>query len=552
MPILENLKDSKYDDEKGDTKHIRESINSFIQSLGIEKYFQEFNLNFLAKSNSENDYEFDCISVFKNKNKKTYFFFECKNYEDKFSEETKNLAKENTKKFLEKLESYVKNNMYVGNDEIFCIFLFSYHEKTSKSGLEIKATAHYWNKNKISSCKNLNSFLKKLNSRKIDKLVHITPTDNFMQNICSKSRSFSEFQLAFNGKSTFKEINLKNFINLKRLIDKNDILEINGPAGSGKTTIAFYLFGQLEDSVLQIININFWKEINKRFEKDFLLKNKHEKTFWNSQKFKDFLENDKSTKYLIIDEYQRSTPDFFNNFLKKCIKKKIKVILLGDFEQSINPESDNPNKIQNALQKIKMSGASIYTKKLYEVYRLDKIALNEIKYLFYGTQNNSRKTSNYQIEIKENWESFYHCFSAIDYKKHLYCIATIQYFDLSCDYDKRWWPDEHNSLECAYKKMNNREYFLYIREYFSKYIFSPYDVISREIDYMFLYLPKSLNIKKMEYLDFFDKNSQNYLKSQINVLTTRATKGLIIFSENEETKELLKSRLLEVEEKRKN
>ena len=67
--------------------------------------------------------------------------------------------------------------------------------------------------------------------------------------------------------------------------------------------------------------------------------------------------------------------------------------------------------------------------------------------------------------------------------------------------------------------------FLYIPEIRNKYILYPYDVISREIENMYVYIPETITLNEKNQLI---NKSNIYIRflEQLNVLLTRATKKL--------------------------
>lgn len=317
-----------------------------------------------------------------------------------------------------------------------------------------------------------------------------------------------------------------------------DVLRVHGLPGSGKTTLAFYFFGIFENCVMQLINQNFVRLINKRLLNELKnMKNKGNFIYWKSYDVKNHLEKN-AVKFLIIDEYQRSFIKIFKEIIDICKFKKIKVILLGDPEQAIKPSDDSKFMTSELVQYCTKISLSIDKKPLVlkDVYRINLEALKMIQYLFLSNKGLPSNKSSYDIVIYENWDSFYKNYIENIKDNMSCCMCTIQ--NSKFDIDEKW-SEQHNGMILENKDLLNKESFLYQKDYLSKYIFSPYDIISREVGYMYMFLPKSLDIKKMEYHQL----TKNSLESQLNVLSTRGTKKLLIFSENENTLGILKSKL---------
>lgn len=86
---------------------------------------------------------------------------------------------------------------------------------------------------------------------------------------------------------------------------------------------------------------------------------------------------------------------------------------------------------------------------------------------------------------------------------------------------------------------------------FKSSIFTPYELISREVRNIYLYLPKSVTIVNNKIIDqgpeggrFFDeKNNTNFLLNQLYVLLTRATNKVFIYCESKTLNDYFKLRL---------
>ena len=82
-------------------------------------------------------------------------------------------------------------------------------------------------------------------------------------------------------------------------------------------------------------------------------------------------------------------------------------------------------------------------------------------------------------------------------------------------------------------------------------IFTPYELISREVRNIYLFIPKTITIEKGIIIDngfkghrFMDKTTNtNYLLNQLYVIMTRATNKIFIYCENKILNDYLKSRL---------
>jgi hypothetical protein len=101
------------------------------------------------------------------------------------------------------------------------------------------------------------------------------------------------------------------------------------------------------------------------------------------------------------------------------------------------------------------------------------------------------------------------------------------------------------------KESENDKDKLLIDPKFKSSIFTPYELISREVRNIYLYLPKSVTIENGEIIDqgsegdkFLDKTQNiNFLSNQLYVIMTRATNKIFIYCESKILNDFFKSRL---------
>ena len=160
---------------------------------------------------------------------------------------------------------------------------------------------------------------------------------------------------------------------------------------------------------------------------------------------------------------------------------------------------------------------------------------------FYGKKLNEMKGMTLDVVTDTNKEKRYRIFTNQAEKannKIYYGLSEIS----------RLYPSMKTITK---KESENDKDKLLIDPKFKSSIFTPYELISREVRNIYLYLPKSVTIENGEIIDqgsegdkFLDKTLNiNFLSNQLYVIMTRATNKIFIYCESKILNEFFKSRL---------
>lgn len=524
------------------------TINEFIyrnkHSFDFFSELHENNILFnYKKNNSDFDLEIDALSILiphNGSSKNVAIIFELKDF-------TKHIFKNEKSKKIESFICDFKNNLVKYKEKIF-------YEKFSIYGFlifleneNINFTLFSLNNQtpKMLSYKNYSNINNKLNMKKY--YINTNPCEFIEFNI-TKAKDISYYLKCFDSQET--PLSNSELKELSNKIIKSDFIFINGYAGTKKTSLAFYLFGELENSCFLLINKGFYDSLMSG-SKDFnFKKNNYSKIqrffHFHTNNFTSLIndeQNNKKFKYLIIDEYQRCNDETIS-LIKTFTSKGGKIILLGDEHQAINPNSDNLNLKEKLLAISENKGYKVCEHKLLKYYRLPKTKIDFILFLLnLNSQKCKYKTSNIDIKIINDYDSFVKSFK-MNNKIEKSCIVTIQY--LNC-IDKGFYEFEKRGIKLSNSNEPcGKNNFLIDQNMRQKYCFFPYDVISREMEAIYIFLPKDLEYnnskKEFTFLDFF-KDNKKYIKNQLYVLLTRATRKIILLIENESTLNLFQAKM---------
>lgn len=341
-----------------------------------------------------------------------------------------------------------------------------------------------------------------------------------IKNIRDGYNDLKDLVEAYLGQLNFNEITEKNYLDIKSDIDnKTNYIITTGMARTGKTVIAMRILGEYIDSNFIILNKNFYNSLKDIFGamKERFPANKI--TYNNYNEDEKFVEMMEHSSILIIDEAQRLNEGHSELIVNKN-SKNINIIL-GDDCQKINYKQDHG--IAKIKELIENNNSSYRLHEFKESIGLPINVVNSIKYLIYrNTKIDECSLNKYKINIFKEDEKikFIEKFNNDESKKHM---STI-----SVDYDS--WYTAIEGFE-RLKKIKSK-YFL-DQEIVSKYILSPYELISRELDSIYIYLPNMVQFTEEEGIIYSTKKSLNeYLLNQIYVLMTRAKIGCNIYCED--------------------
>ena len=370
---------------------------------------------------------------------------------------------------------------------------------------------------------------------------------------------------AFSGElETFEKTssNLNTIIN--EINNQETRIIVEGPARSGKTILAFSLLKQFSNSILLLMNYHFYKSVkesfhilgikfptNRLFHHDLhkdrregcILKVGDKYTNFN----KEFITN---LDFVIVDEAQRLADLeskkidnlYLSSFdeLTQISTKSNLVVFLGDDNQRINPKFDY------GLDKIRviLKNSNIKFKNLFldETIGIPPNIIDGIKYLLTPTIEKNNSINKFEISIYSDEKKFINDFLANKtYSKH---YATLPGYTLNTVFSSL-------GLELFPYQLSHSDFSYFLnREVSGHFVYSTYELISRELQTVYLIIPSSITYNNENGI--FDINSilnQPYLFNHLYVNMSRATQKLVIFTKNSPLYEYFSARIINLTKK---
>lgn len=375
---------------------------------------------------------------------------------------------------------------------------------------------------------------------------------NEIKLIETTNRDVIECVKAYNGDLDFRNKTEENYIDISRdLNDGVNFILIRGAARTGKTIIAMRVLGNYKNSVFLIMNYYFYVALKEaysildvEFPKNRIyhhdLKHRYNGCWINNLQTKEIIPN---LEFLIVDEAQRLARvpmyiNYYENYSLPGIDEidtiinypnQKHTIFLGDDLQKLNPGYDRG---------FSLIHEKISEKNFREYYFKSTIGipleiLENIRYIL-DIPNGSQvqPTNEFTFVLSKSSSEFVTSFDTDEtIKKHFVCVGLKQTKGQSVIHDERViseYPQELKDKEYPY--FFNDE----IKPYF---LLSTYEVISREIESVYLYLPEIIEYDlEQDSIRFSDDRKlvhTEFLINHIYTLMTRATLKLTIFCENE-------------------
>lgn len=475
------------------------------------------NYNFNYKINNKS-IELDALVIFKT-SKINFIIFEFKHYRDKFCiYDTKN--DDIYKKYNQILEfkNDIINNLPKNSVDFYLVFSNIYNDNNCIEYITLKIENNF-----DINIDNTDDLLLLLNNSNIKFF-----NEDIIQNIKTTPRDINYLIDSFKNPDKFKNI-FDSRISSNIYNSKEKIFLINGEAGSGKTNLACALYSKLLSSnvstLLFLINYKFLDEIKSNLKKNNLNLLTYN-IVGNSIDFENHnIWNNKDEIIIIIDEYQRLN---YKNliFIREILKnKKVKFILFGDEMQTISTYDQGIKfkKLKNICKQIKLNNKN---------YRMPFFDINYLIYIF-AISNNEHKITNLNLNIFTKKNDFIKKFQIDNNWKIMTTLLKYNengkqsFFNI--DFLKNI-KMQKAPKEISISSQNNKKIL-------SSYYFSVYDTISREIESMYLFIPKNT------YCMFSDPNDINKIKEQIYINLTRATKEINVYIDDEEYLKIVQKRI---------
>lgn len=331
-----------------------------------------------------------------------------------------------------------------------------------------------------------------------------------------------------------------------------EYISIEGPARSGKTILSMLLLNKYPNCKLLLMNYKFYNDLksafstlnlefpsNRIYHHDF---SRQTGCWLKSKKDKSFVDD---FSFLIVDEAQRlgrmgSYTNFytgkhypaFNPFeaIKNICNHKC-TIFFGDNLQRINVNKDEGFDVIKEYY----SDKSFRQHKFYETIGIPKEVMSNILYLLGFDGIRPINPGEYQINYFETADQFIEAFEEdLSKRKHYVSIAlsnAVSYYFESGDKAIIKIPTNYS------------DYFNYLfnDEIAPKYYLTPYEIISREAESIYLYIPDI-----MQEFTYKETTNFGHIYMQLYTLMTRAAASLNIYAKGDVVREIIKNRINDI------
>ncbi len=357
---------------------------------------------------------------------------------------------------------------------------------------------------------------------------------------------------AFYGRIDFFPENEEAYVDIKNDIDSGiKYILCQGAARTGKTILAMRFLHDFPDYNLLLMNYNFYLSLkdafgvlNAKFPSDRIFHHdlKHKSNgCWVSGSISKHYKLDLS--HLIVDEAQRlalveergiqygvlSELDEINDIIN-C-KNHAQTLFFGDNSQRLNPRYDQ------GFDAIK---ASIGDKDYREYYFSTPLGvppeiIKNVRFLLGFDNSSPHPINQFSISIQKDETKFIDSYlNDMQRKRHL-VIPVI--------------ADElHDGITIGnhlFKNIKNKDnpFLLFDSDVQNNYFLTAYSVISREIESVYLYLPKMIHLDDDNQICISGYSDNTFLINHLYTIMTRSTMNLYICCEDEKLGELLSEKI---------
>lgn len=349
-----------------------------------------------------------------------------------------------------------------------------------------------------------------------------------LEQIENNNRDTIDCVKAFIGDFEFTDQTKYNYDNIVECIENNDkYILVEGAARTGKTIIAMCLLRKYKHAHLLVMNYYFYcslrdafETLNQEFPSDRIFHQLFKvKGHYNDQDGMDF-------SFCIIDECQRLGKKY--NLVNRIVSNPNTehAIFFGDNYQRIRPMTDDG--IQYLIDEIVESGESIKQFKFTSSIGVPPEIVRNVKFLLGVPEApNPYPLGEYKIRAFDTQEDFLNAYQNESLqRKHMTTIQCYSY-------------NFNNFGSFKGNPFINSEYPFFLNsETINNYYFSPFEMISRELDTIYVFIRK----------DIEPDDISGFVLTQLYVLFTRGTISLNVYFECPETREIFKERLRKINE----
>lgn len=445
----------------------------------------------------------------------------------------------------------------------YVYFVLIYCDKDSEI-TDKDFSIHYWNTNyKFSPIVSKSSIF-----HNVKDSYFVTDIENEIKLIEMSNRDAIDCVLSFTGTLDYKNQTDENYLDIKNDIESGvNYVIVKGAARTGKTILAMRLLSEFPTSNLLLMNYYFYVALKDSFKiQDIPFPS--ERIYHHDLSKNDgcWVINKKTKKikpsleFLIVDEAQRLAfmPEYINHYqgyvlaeldqLDRILfdEKQKHTILLGDDYQKLNPSYDEGlEKARNLLLEKNKNFREYNFKKSIGIS--PEILDNIKSILDIENKKELKPTHNFSICVTSESNKFFEEFNSDkSIKKHFISIGLKELEG------QKLITDSFELIE--YPTILKQQDFPYLfnTEVVDKYLFSTYEVISREIESVYLFIPEQIGYNKLsqkiEFIDPKNSKSNEFLINHLYTLMTRATMNLYLLCENLSLYEYFKEKFNYIDE----
>lgn len=346
-----------------------------------------------------------------------------------------------------------------------------------------------------------------------------------LDNMRDANRDVFDCVRAYNNNLDYTPLTSYNLDNIVNSINEGtEYLAVDGCARTGKTIIAMSLLRLYPASNLLLMNYYFYKALKDAFAA-LNINFPDNRIFHQAYGKKGYYDGIKSINFdfSIIDECQR-LGEKYNLVNRMIISSSHKhSIFLGDNLQKLRADTDGGI---SYIKKILIENGKVLTLfKFTSSIGVPPEILKNIKYLLGDpTVIKPHLIGEYNIKIYDDKSKFLN-----DYKNDCHEKRHIATIHEPC---KNF--SNIDSFRAFPKEFINSDYPYFLnKEIINKYYLSPYELISREVETIYVYIRNAVN----------PDNLEGFVFNHLYILMTRGTISLNIYCENNELKYYFHKRL---------
>lgn len=357
--------------------------------------------------------------------------------------------------------------------------------------------------------------------------------------------------MAYLGMLDFFHDNEEAYTDIKADIENNvEFILCQGAARTGKTILAMRLLHDFSDFKLLLMNYNFYKALKEAFsvvgvafphKRIFHHDLGHLDGCWISGRLNKTFKLDLSN--LIVDEAQRlgcveEKQTFFGTFpsvdeIRKIIEcpNHSYTIFFGDDAQKLNPKYDQ------GFETIKECLAD---KNYREYYFSSPLGvppeiIKNIRFLLGYSGTEPYSLNQFNLSIEKDPSAFIEKYLTDNLKKKHLVVPLIGNEQIS----------ELTIGSTTFKNISKSDMsnYLFNEETQNKYFLTAYSVISREIESVYLFIPKHINLDEDNTIQTSFYNDNSFLLNHLYTIMTRSTISLTICCEDQKLAELFNEKI---------